>query len=367
MNKKDAIEKIKKEIELIESKESNIFFFVIDTKGTPSGNLEYIYKLALILSDNGYNVTMLYQEDDFVGVGDWLGEKYANLCHKDIGNGDVGISPSDILFIPEIFTNVMEQTKSLACKRVAILQNFNFVVEQTPISAQWGDYRIMECITNTEHNKTLISSVFPYVKTTVINPYIDKMFGSTNEPKDFVINIVAKNQSDINKIIKPFYWKYPMYKFVSFRDLRGFPKDMFSKCLRDGAITIWIDDETNFGYTLLESLQSGSISIAKIPNTQQPWMIDKNTNNLTDACIWFDNYELLHKIIASVVRSFITDNIPSELSDAYENLKGIFSEEKTSNEILSYVQKTLENRKKELNDLLIEVSKKELKDNEKND
>ena len=357
MSKNDAIEKIKKEIDLIENKESNIFFFVIDTKGNPSGNLEYIYKLALILSNDGYNVSMLYQEDDFVGVGDWLGEKYAKLPHRDIGKEDVGISPSDILFIPELFTNVMEQTKLLACKRIVILQNFNFVVEQTPISSQWGDYRMLECITNTEINKKLINSVFPYVKTSVVSPYIDKMFGTTNEPKDLVVNIVSKNQSDVNKIIKPFYWKYPMYKFVSFRDLRGFPKDTFAECLRKGAITIWVDDDTNFGYSLLESLQSGSITIAKTPNTIQPWMINDETNGLVDACVWFNDYETLHKIIASVVRSFITDNVPNELSDSFDKIKNIFSEERTKDEILTYVKNVLETRKNELNNLLREVSK----------
>ena len=357
MENKEAIEKIKKEIELIENKESNVYFFVIDTKGNPSGNLEYIYKLALTLSNDGYNVSMLYQEEEFIGVGDWLGEKYASLPHKDIGNDEVSVSPSDILFIPELFTNVMEQTKLLACKRIVILQNFNFVLEQTPISSQWGDYRIVDCISNTEHNKNLINSIFPYVKTTVINPYIDKMFGNTNEPKDLVVNIVAKNQSDINKIIKPFYWKYPMYKFISFRDLRGFPKETFAKCLREGAITIWVDDDTNFGYSLMESLQSGSITIAKIPNTIQPWMINNETKALTDACVWFSDYEILHKIIASVVRSYITDNVPTELQKSFDDVKNIFSEEKTSNEILTYVNEVLTNRKTELNDLLTEVSK----------
>ena len=47
-----------------------------------------------------------------------------------------------------------------------------------------------------------------------------------------IINIISKEQSDINKIIKPFYWKYPMYKWVSFRDLRGFPKEIYSQYLK---------------------------------------------------------------------------------------------------------------------------------------
>ena len=56
-----VIQRIEAEIAKIDNKESNIFFFVLDTKGNPSGSLEYIYKLAMILKENEYNVTMLYQ------------------------------------------------------------------------------------------------------------------------------------------------------------------------------------------------------------------------------------------------------------------------------------------------------------------
>ena len=39
-----ALEKVKEEISKIDKKESNVFFFVLDTKGVASGSLEYIYK-----------------------------------------------------------------------------------------------------------------------------------------------------------------------------------------------------------------------------------------------------------------------------------------------------------------------------------
>ena len=78
-----VIPRIQNEIDKIDKKENNIYFFVIDTKGNPSGSLEYIYKLANILKKNEYNVTMLYQEDEFVGVRDWLGDEYADLPHEN--------------------------------------------------------------------------------------------------------------------------------------------------------------------------------------------------------------------------------------------------------------------------------------------
>ena len=68
MEEKDltVIQRIEAEIAKIDNKESNIFFFVLDTKGNPSGSLEYIYKLAMILKENEYNVTMLYQKEENV-------------------------------------------------------------------------------------------------------------------------------------------------------------------------------------------------------------------------------------------------------------------------------------------------------------
>ena len=146
MNRKEekALKRVQSEIQKIENKENNVFFFILDTKGNPSGSLEYIYKLAMIAKNDGYKVSMLYQSvdknDNFVGVKDWLGDDYANIPHYDISNGDVEISPSDILFIPEIFANVMNQTKKLPCKRIAILQNYDYLVEQMPFAAQWGDF-----------------------------------------------------------------------------------------------------------------------------------------------------------------------------------------------------------------------------------
>ena len=186
------LDRVSSEIQKIENKENNIYFFVIDSKGTPSGELEYIYKIALYLKTIGYNVTMLHQEENFVGVKDWLGEEYANIQHENISNGNVNVGVSDLLIIPELFATVMNQTKKLPCKRIALLQNLNYVSEFTPLSVQWGDYGIMECIANSKQLAEKIKEWFPYVKTSVINPYIDTtLFHNTIEPKKLIINILG--------------------------------------------------------------------------------------------------------------------------------------------------------------------------------
>ena len=59
-----ALKRVQEEIKKIENKKSKVFFFVLDTKGNPSGSLEYIYKLAMIAKNDGYDVGMLYQSID---------------------------------------------------------------------------------------------------------------------------------------------------------------------------------------------------------------------------------------------------------------------------------------------------------------
>lgn len=360
-----ALEKVREEIAKIDNKKSNIYFFVLDTKGVASGSLEYIYKLALIAKNDGYNVGMLYQvdkNDEFVGVGDWLGEEYASIPHYNVSKDEVEITPSDIVFIPEIFSQVMNQTKKLPCKRVAILQNYNYLLEQMPFAAQWGDFGIIDCLTNTDYNAELIKDIFPYVRTTTVTPYIDKLFGSTIEPKKMVVNIVAKDQSDINKIIKPFYWKYPTFKWVSFRDLRGFSKEGFANALREAAITIWVDTDTSFGYSAIEAMKSGSIVIAKVPETPLVWIDAEGKENngmLRNCCVWFDDFHNVHRQIASVVRSWITDNVPSEVAEEAKKVTELYSEEKTTKEFKDYISALLDGRRKELEALIRNVEKEE--------
>lgn len=359
MNKKERIlANIKAEIDKINKKENRIYFFVIDTKGAPSGSLEYIYNLALILKDEGYDVSMLHTEEEFVGVGGWLGDEYAKLPHLNVNNGDVGASPSDVLFIPEIFSQVMNQTKNLPCKRVAILQNYDYVVEQMPYAAQWGDFGILEGITNSDYQATELKKSFPYVKLTKVSPYVSDIFGNTDEPKKMVINVIAKDQSDIKKIVKPFYWKYPMLKWVSFKELRNLPKDEFAKALRQGAITIVVDDTASVCYSALEAMKSGSIVMCKVGDTDLDWATSED-DVMPNCCVWFNDFDTLHKQIASVVRSVITDKVPEVLSNEASKTLSQFSKEKTRDELLGFINGILSKRVHDLEELLTQVSSNE--------
>ena len=325
LNKEEMLRVVEENIQKMENKSFNVFFFVIDTKGNPSGSLEYIYRTALTIKELGYNVSILHQEEEFIGVRDWLGDAAADLPHHNIEKENVEISACDFLFIPEILSSVMSQTKTLPCKRVIILQNHSFMADFMPVGVTPFDMNINEVVTTTKTLKDIADEYFPGIKTHIVRPMIAPVFRNNDNPKKLIVNVVSRSQDDISRIVKPFYWKYPVYKWISFRDLRGVTQEVFADALREGAITIWIDDISDFGYSALEAAKSGSIVIAKVPATPTDWTFVYNesedgkeaSNGLNPAFIWFDDIRRVPDMVASVVRTWTLDRVPQEL---YDNL-----------------------------------------------
>lgn len=357
MNKqnKEVLNRVLSEISKLETKNFNIFIFTLDSKGTPSGAISYVYELALTLIKQGYNVQMLHQEKEFVGVGDWLGKEYANIPHFNVEDKNLSVSASDFLLMPEVFATVMNQTKKLPCKRIAIVQNYNYLTEFIPLGSQWANFGIQDAIVSSKTQGNLIKSVFPYVRSKVLSPKIPPYFREGLQPKKLIVNIITKDQSDVNRIIKPFYWKYPICKWVSFRDLRGFPKEQFADLLREGAITLWIDDDSQFGYAPLEAMRSGSIVIGKIPDVLPEWMFNESKNELSNNGIWFDDITDIHKVIYSVVKSWMNDDVPQSLYDAMAETNKLYtSDEYDTNVVMlmdEYINERIEEFKKFANSL----------------
>jgi hypothetical protein len=71
----ERISKIENSIKNLENKNSKIYFFVQDTKGNAKASLRYIYQMAWVLKENGYNPIMLHEKPDYFGVTGWLGVK----------------------------------------------------------------------------------------------------------------------------------------------------------------------------------------------------------------------------------------------------------------------------------------------------
>jgi len=344
---KTVINSLEKSIKKIEKGESKLLFFVADSKGTPIGSLSYIYDIAYKMKEMKYDVQMLYAEKEFVGVKEWLGEKYSSLPHANISKDIVDISPSDILFIPELYSSVMAKTRELKCKKVAILQNYDYMTDLIPFGASWMSMGIFDCITTSELLKERVLEVFPNIKVRVIRPVIASDF-QPGDNQQLIVNIVSKNESVINNVVKPFKWKYPSYGFVTFRYINGKSREEFAKYLAEGTITIWVDEKTDFGYSALEAMACNNIVIGKIPENEPQWMIGKE-NRMKDNGIWFYKMRDLPKILFDVITAVLHEQVPSELFDNMKETLSEYTDEKQKQELEEVIVKDIiESKKKEL-------------------
>ena len=133
-----------------------------------------------------------------------------------------------------------------------------------------------------------------------------------------------------------------MYKFISFRDLRGYPKNTFADFLQESAITIWIDNETPFGYSAIEAIRSGNIVIGKVPEHMPEWMGDGE--GLLDNGVWTYDINLIPDILARVLGSWMQDNVPSVLYENMEKLNNLYTYDLWDKNIDNFTQNLIQNR-----------------------
>lgn len=379
-NDKKALERIDEAISKLEINDFCFYFFVVDCKNVPNGSIQYIYQLAKTLNDKNYKVKMLYQLENeydneeleelkrkekpiddrrvFTGVGEWLGEEYMQLEHLNISKQEWTVSPSDFLFIPEVFSSLMKQTYQYKapCKRIVLLHNYDYITEFIPFSDEWGTYGIHDVIANTKAQGDLISSVFPYVNVKILNPYISNIFRKPIKPKKLIVNIISKKTEDVNKIMKQFYWKYPMYKFISFRDLRGYPKETFAEFLQESAITVWIDNETPFGYSAIEAIKTGNIVIGKVPEHMPEWMGDEN--GLFNNGVWTYDLNTIPDILSRVLGSWMQDRIPETLCENMDNVDNLYIFEDYQNNVNEIINGYINDRINELKEIKTVINNK---------
>jgi len=308
----EQITKLENSINNMKEKLSRIYFIVQDTKGNAKASVRYIYQMALTLKRNGYNSIILHEKPEYYGVETWLGDEYmSELEHRAIEGTSLEISPDDLIIIPEIYGFIMDQITKLPCGKIVLCQAFDHIFETLQPGQTWSQLGFYKCITTSNKQKELIESVMRNVYVDVISPYVSDTFQKNVFPPKTIVNIHTRDHRDTTNLIKTFYAKFPQYRWITFRDLRGLSEKEFANSLRDCFVSVWIDDESGFGTFPLESMASGVPVIGKVPYLQPEWMNEDNG-------VWLTDPNLISDFIADFIQNWLEDNIKPEL---YDNMK----------------------------------------------
>lgn len=342
----NKIAKLEKSIELLNSKKNRIYLFVQDTKGNPKASVRYVYQMGLALKNKGYNPIMLHETVEYIGVGEWLGGEYAKLPHKPIEGQSLDISPEDLLIIPEIFGFILEQVKDLPCGKIVLCQAYDHIMETLQPGFGWANYGFYKCITTSEFQKDYITGVMKNVSVDVLPPFISEVFTKTKTTQHPVIAVHSREQRKTLNFIKTFYLKFPQYRWITFRDMRGLSEYEFSATLKDCFLSVWMDETSAFGTFPLESMQCGVPCIGKVPNLFPHWMTEENG-------VWVGDENKLVDFTADFTQNWLEDSIiPKLYDDMDETVKSLSTREEFENNVDKLFGEYLEARVKSFTDQL---------------
>ena len=335
----ETILKVEQSVKNLSEKNSRIYFLCQDTKGNAKAGIRMIYDMALTLRKAGFNSMIMHEKNDYEGVSSWLGEEYMEIPHSSIENQDLKVSPEDFIIIPEIYGHVMEQVSQLSCAKIVLCQAYDHMLETLQPGTSWSSYNFMKCITTSEKQKEYISEIMGNVSFDIIEPVLGDTFTEKTLPSKPIVSIHTREQRDTMKIIKSFYLKYPQYRWITFRDMRGLNPSEFSEYLKDSFVSIWVDDTSGFGTYPLESMLSRTPVIGKVPNLKPEWLNDENG-------VWTYEQNNVHDILAEFIQNWLEDNINSELYDkGVETAKKYSDKTKFDDSVISLFESYMSQRK----------------------
>ena len=322
------IEKLKESLSKLENKDFQILFLTPDVKGTPRASIAEIYNHVKELINLGYKASILHEKNDYTKVGPWLGEEYDNLPHSSIEEvgGQLKVGPQDFMIIPELFGNVLQQIEKMPCKKIILAQSYDYILDMLPPGASWSTYGVNSFITTTETIKQEINKLFPLTTGYIVNPSIPSYFKNEDKLKKPIIAIMCRDDRTTSKIVKSFYLKYPLYSFVTFRDIKNMSRQDLAGVLNDYFLSVWVDETSSFGTFPVESMRCGTPVIGKVPMIQPEWISEKNG-------VWLFDELQIPEAIAIFCKNFFEDLEDTELLNEMKTIESKYSEKEQAKQI----------------------------------
>lgn len=332
------IERLKDSIENLNAKNFKILYYVPDMKNQASGGIGVIYQHVKSLSDLGYNAIILTEKKDYT-LPEWLGKEYTSLPHVSTEGAGLSVTFEDILVIPEGYTNIMEQTKSLPCRRIVFAQSWAYILNGLVPGMTWANFGINDVISVGKPITDYIKNVMGDKYTIVDCPpsIDDKLFKPSSEPKKPFIAISAREQFMMLHVIKQFYLQYPEYKWISFRDMRAMSREDFSSVLGESFLSVWVDRVSGFGTFPIESAKCNTPFIGLIPDVIPEYADDDNG-------IWTNDIIQIPEMIATYINMWLQDTVTDELSNTISKIKTMYTVEQEKENLESIYTKYLNDR-----------------------
>jgi hypothetical protein len=354
-NESEDVKKIKLVVENLRNKKSKFLFCIPDTQ-TPVASVYEMFFQATTLKNAGYETYLMVEKGDYI-IPTWIDAELTNHNVILMSNPKISVGPEDIIVIPDVFSNIMEQTKNLPCMRIGLLQSLDYMINALIPGSDWGSFGIQNILTTSDTLKNMFIDYYGNdynIKTYDIG--IPDYFKPSEEPQKPIISIVGRNANEISKFVKLFFAKYPQYNWITFDPMLTMskpPQQMrridFAKRLQGNFAAVWIDRISSFGTFPVECMKTGTIPICIMPDIIPDYLIDKSNPEslkLTDenVGIWVSDFYELPKKTAEVIVKFLDDSILPEYYVSMNNFVAKYNQKNSSELIISKYEEFINER-----------------------
>lgn len=327
----EKIEKINAAKNKLINKESKFLFCVPESK-SPVASVYEVYHHANVVKKMGFDVVILVERGDYE-IPTWIESELTDFEHIAMSDPNISVGPESIMVIPEVYSNVMEQTKNLPCLRIGLLQSIDYMLNSLVPGTDWSSFGIKDVITTSKTVKGLVDGY--YMNKFNVKSYdigIPDYFKKSEIPQKPIISVIGRNPNEISKLVKLFYSRFPQYNWVTFDPMvtnskppQPMRRKDFADRLKNNFAAVWIDRISSFGTFPLECMKSGVIPISLKPDVMPEYMIERDDNGnavkaIENGGIWTENYYDLPILIGELLTKFIDDSIPKEI---YETMDAI--------------------------------------------
>lgn len=328
MEKEKQIERLEQSIQNLTDKKFKIYYFVPDMQNNPSGGIGVIYNHVKTLVDLGFNASILHQDASYIRPS-WMGLEYRKLPHVDAKA--LNVSFEDIIVIPEGFTPVMQECfkQGIPARMVVFAQSWAYILNALQPGMDWSSFGVKDVLTVQAPLTDYVKAVFGVDKFNIkqISPSIsDVVFSPSDKPKKPIIAISSREQFNAEHIIKQFYLKFPQYRWIAFKDMRGSDREDFADVLKSACLSVWVDPIAGFGTFPIESAKCGTPFIGLIP-TLAPEYINEDNG------IWVDSIFSIPDMIASYLNLWLEDKVTEEISSSITGLASMYTSEQEKEQL----------------------------------
>jgi glycosyltransferase involved in cell wall biosynthesis len=361
-------------------------YFYCPPMNSPSGGIGVLLKAAKNLSDDGFDVTLVYeprqdqkasyeasakakkQTDIFERFNPtWVDFDISNISILPLGDKKIkfsdgteqdciplNVSPEDFLIIPEGFPDVMKKTMQVSCKRIVFAQSWFYVLNAMQPGEKWQHFGITDVISASDAISEYLVSVMPGLNIKDFKQGINREHFKVPEKISDKLPMVAfsasrgpENKLKTYNIIKTFYAFYPHLKWVRFQELEGMDREQFAERLGNCAFYLYTDDIAGFGTAPLEAMACGTHTIGWASFGGKEYMNNENG-------FWCNNGDIFQtaEIMGIAIDKWLNGDMDGgEIQDVYEETLSKYTTEGEKENILNLLNQYKDERIKELESL----------------